>query len=71
MTLKNAIIVAAVSMLFAGSTAMAQIVQSPEIAAKIQEMGTELSRELVGGTMHIYAPLHAGASKDGYEVMAD
>lgn len=50
---------AATAALLAGA-AQAQITETPEIAAQIAGMGTELTREVVGGTMALYAPLHEG-----------
>lgn len=54
-----------------GSLATAQVANTPEFAARIVEMGPELSREMVGGTMKMYSPIHAAASDDGLSITRD
>ncbi|MFW2543729.1 alpha/beta hydrolase [Primorskyibacter sp. 2E107] len=50
---------------------MAQVSQTPDIAAKLPDLGRELSREMVGGTKALYAPLHAAADETGLSVQRD
>lgn len=52
-------------LLMSGTLANAQVANTPEIAARIVAMGPELSREMVGGTMKLYGPIHAAASTKG------
>lgn len=53
------------------SMAQAQIANTPEIAAALPGLGVELTREMVGATMQLYAPLHAAETNDGLTVTAD
>lgn len=70
----NAKILAALTVLglFLGPmSAIAQVSNTPEIAVKLQGMGTELSREFVGGTMALYGPIHAAATDEGLTFSGD
>ena len=49
--MKHTFLLSALSLLLAPVFASAQVTNTPEIAAKIQALGPELSREMVGGTM--------------------
>ncbi len=72
--MKQAKILAALALLgcsLVPISASAQLSNTPEIAAKLGSMGTELSREFVGGTMALYAPIHAVATDDGLTVNRD
>ena len=51
--------------------AQAQIANTPDIAAALPGLGVELTREMVGGTMQLYGPLHAAETNDGLTVTAD
>ncbi|MCA0870672.1 carboxylesterase family protein [Seohaeicola saemankumensis] len=52
-------------------TAPAQIADQPDLAAAIRGLGTELSRDSVGGTFKLYAPQHASDSDAGLTVTRD
>lgn len=67
--MKTSLIALALSVL--GGGAMAQATETPDIARAIRGMGTELSREMVGGTMKLYGPLHAAETNDGLTVSHD
>lgn len=54
-----------------GGPAHAQISATPEIAAQLPGLGRELSREMVGGTMKLYGPLHALETDEGLKVDRD
>lgn len=51
--------------------AQAQVMETPDIAAALRGMGTELSKEVVGGTMKLYGPLHAAEDMSGFSVTPD
>ena len=51
--------------------AQAQVMETPDIAAALRSMGTELSKEVVGGTMKLYGPLHAAEDMSGFSVTTD
>lgn len=51
--------------------APAQIADQPDLAAAIQSLGTELSRDSVGGTFKLYGPQHAGDTDAGLTVSRD
>lgn len=61
---------AALAALLAGP-ATAQLANTPEIAAKLPGLGYEMSREMVGGTMKLYRPLHAADDGAGVRVVSD
>ncbi len=66
---RSRIAASALALAILSAPAMAQMsANPPEIGRKIQEMGSELTRELVGTTNQLYAPLHAAASKEGVTV---
>lgn len=69
--MKHRLILSALSLMLAPIIATAQVSNTPKIAAKIQALGPELSREMVGGTMKMYAPIHAGASTEGLVLTQD
>ena len=48
--------------------AAAQLANTPDIAAKLPALGYEMSREMVGGTMKLYKPLHAADDGAGVAV---
>ena len=54
-----------------GAVASAQVSRTPDIAAGIVALGPELSREMVGGTMRLYKPLHATDHEGGFVLTAD
>ncbi|SPF78478.1 alpha/beta hydrolase [Pseudoprimorskyibacter insulae] len=65
-------LVAATGLFWLACTSVgAQVANTPEIAAKLPELGSELSREMVGGTMGLYKPLHAADTGAGVTVLAD
>ena len=64
----KSIIIAATVLAASCTGASAQIANTPEIAAKIRELGPELSREMVGGTMALYKPLHEKTDTAGVTV---
>lgn len=49
----------------------AQVTATPEVAAQLPALGQELSREMVGGTMKLYDPLHAAETEEGISVTRD
>ncbi len=55
----------------AASPVSAQVALTPAIAEALPALGSELSREMVGGTMKLYGPLHAADTNDGLNVLAD
>jgi len=58
--------------LFSATSVMAQISATPpEVAAKINEMGSNLSPEIIGTTMKLYMPLHANVDRSGVKVTKD
>jgi len=57
--------------LLAATGAQAQVTATPEIGEALRGMGTELTREMVGGTNALYAPLHAASSAEGLTVTLD
>lgn len=68
--LKNFAIAAALTACLS-HPASAQVANNPEIVSKLQALGSELSREMVGGTMQIYGPLHAQADHAAMRVASD
>lgn len=61
----------AAAILLAATAAQAQIANTPEIAAALPGLGSELTREMVGGSMQLYGPIHAAETDDGLTVTAD
>lgn len=55
----------------AAPMAQAQVANTPDIAAALSGLGSELTREMVGATMQLYGPLHAAETNDGLTVTAD
>ncbi|MFT6451952.1 MAG: acetyl esterase/lipase [Halocynthiibacter sp.] len=53
------------------TSASAQVANTPTAAAALPGLGIELSREMVGGTMALYAPLHAQENTDGLSILTD
>ncbi|WP_407495849.1 alpha/beta hydrolase [Pseudooceanicola sp. MF1-13] len=51
--------------------AAAQVSATPEVAGQLAALGKELSREMVGGTMKLYGPLHATETDEGLTVERD
>ena len=51
--------------------ASAQVADMPEIAQKLRDMGTTLTREVVGGTHALYAPLYPTLPVEGVEFETD
>lgn len=64
---------AVIAMIGLGGQGMASQMSdaTPEIAAAVAAMGNQLTPDVVGGTMKLYAPLHAAASKAGVKVTTD
>jgi acetyl esterase len=57
---------------FLATSVMAQISATPpEVAAKIREMGKNLSPEVLGTTMKLYMPLHGNVDRSGVKVTKD
>ncbi|MFD1796947.1 alpha/beta hydrolase [Paracoccus aurantiacus] len=69
--MKSAIYLTLTGLMVVSSPAIAQVADTPEIAQKIRDMGTTLSREVVGGTHEIYAPLYPAMPIAGVELVAD
>lgn len=69
--MKRAISLALAGLMMSGMAATAQVANTPEIAAKLKTLGWELSREMVGGTMQAYGPIHAAASSAGLSITKD
>ncbi|WP_417674815.1 alpha/beta hydrolase [Roseibium sp.] len=62
---------AALAILATTHVASAQVVETPDIAKNLHDLGNQLTRETVGATMKIYGPLHAQTKTGGIEKVAD
>ncbi len=61
----------AAAMAAAAGMASAQVAETPKIAKRLQELGTELTKELSAGTSEFYAPLHQQGTDDGLSLSRD
>lgn len=64
-------VVAAALSIGLATPGMSQVADNPEIVAKLQGLGYELSREMVGGTLKTYGPLHGQADRSGLHIDSD
>ncbi|TKW64010.1 MAG: alpha/beta hydrolase [Paracoccus denitrificans] len=69
--MKSTIFITFAGLMVASWPALAQVADTPEIAQTLREMGPVLSRQVVGGTNEIYAPLYPAMPVEGVELIAD